>query len=402
MRTALLTGSRFKPESLQTLDTDEDLNSTYFNASFFGRDTLHLYTHFFPTDPASDTPLPDFKVQVATNGSGSPGVLGMGPSSTVLQELYNAGKVAGRTYSLYVGSASDRAGGAINGSSTFGGYDAGRFTGPVHEYAMQSVSADPFRVRVRDIILDEPGTTARNISLFDPAQFPEMSARPQPFEARITTDRYPLALPRQITANFAARTAATSSDNPDGSLRLGRPFNGSLTIVLEDGFAVTLPPDVVANASSLSPVAAAPEDEEDEGPFYLSVAWLSQVYLMADYDSFKFFLAPAVAEEKYVMLTTFCPRTVPEVYAPPARTLGSTGLIGLIVASVVGGIIAVLLGWVVFTVLMRKRWARKARESAHGEAKVRAVESDESDVGSEKGGQGKKKPRVMFWRRGSS
>lgn len=372
------------------------MNDTYFNASFSGRDNLHLYTHYFVTDPAYETLVRDFPVQIATNGSGSPGVLGMGPSSTVLQELYNAGKIAGRTYSLYVGAGMDRAGGIVNGSNTFGGYDAGRFTGPVHEYAMDGENADALKVRVKDIIINENGGPISNLSLFDTEEFPDLDERPAPFEARITTDRYPMSLPFKITQNFINRLSAVESDSPDGSLRISRPFNGTMTIVLEDGFSVTLPPEVMFNASGLSPVAS--RDEDSDEPFYLSVAWLSQVYLMMDYDSFKFFLAPAVVEEKYVMPMTFCPRTVPQVYEPPKKSLGTTGMVGLIVAAVVGGIIFSLLGAVLFMAWQRKRMMRAAqRESMHGDAKVIRFDSDEEDSRDER--QERKRPKLLFWKK---
>ncbi len=208
-----------------------------------GRDTVRLYTHYFEVEAASQTLLENSIVEVAEEGTITPAILGMGFSSTVLRDLAAKDVIAGRTYSLYIGQGFDRAGGAVNGSNTFGGYDSGRFTEPVHKYPMNTARMNPMTVRVKDIVITGPKDSNTSTSLFDPIAFPNMVSRPDTFEAELTTDQYPLSLPYQITQNFISRLNA-EQDNTwgDNSLRLKSAFEGTLSIVLEDGFTVTLPP----------------------------------------------------------------------------------------------------------------------------------------------------------------
>ncbi|OCL04844.1 acid protease, partial [Glonium stellatum] len=330
--------------------TSLDSNTTSIFNSSYGEDTIHLYTHFFETDAAFQNVINNYTLEVANAGSVSPGIVGMGLSSTLLQELFDNNMIAGRTYSLYIGSGMDRAGGVINGSNTFGGYDAGRFTNPVHRYAMNISDSNPLSVTVTDIILDssDSSSSIQNISLFSPSAFPTLKSAPPPFEAKITTDQYPLSLPHALTQNFISLLSATPSTSPDASLALTKPFNGTLTLVLSDGFRVTLPPDVLVNASSLTPIAASPSnadgdgDGNADGPFYLGAAFLTQLYLMADFDSYQFFLAPAIQQQLAVMPVSFCPKATPAPYAPPRQTgFVQKGLIGAVLGGVVGGMAVV-------------------------------------------------------------
>lgn len=149
--------------------------------------------------------------------------------------------IAGKTYSLYIGQGFDRAGGKVNGSNVFGGYDSGRFTGTPHQYPMNINNVNAMSVRIKDVVITQTGSGA-NQSLFDPTIFTDMKSQPQTFEAQITTDQFPMSLPYQITQNFIKALAA-QKDNywGDNSLKLTKDFNGTLSIVLEDGFTITFP-----------------------------------------------------------------------------------------------------------------------------------------------------------------
>lgn len=319
----------------QTLDTER--NST-FTKSYFGEDTLHLYTHYFETDGASQTLLNNYTVQVVEEGSTKPAVVGVGSSSTVLSSLVAQNRICGKTYSVYIGQGFDRAGGRVNGSNVFGGYDAGRFVNPVHKYNMSTASTSPMVVRVKDIIISETNNANANVSLFDTSAFPSMSARPGSFDAQITTHQYPLSLPYEITQNFISHLGA-EEDNfwGDNSLKLKNSFNGSLTIVLEDGFQVTIPPSVLMNASNITPIQSRSKDST--APFYLSTAFLTQVYLMADYEKSSFYLATAVQKNNMVMPTTFCPGSTPSAYQRPNQGVFlKQGLIGAVIGGIIGSI----------------------------------------------------------------
>ncbi|KAF1969786.1 hypothetical protein BU23DRAFT_512686 [Bimuria novae-zelandiae CBS 107.79] len=311
-------------ENYETLDTAG--NST-FDKSYFGRDTLHLYTHYFETDGASQTNVENYTVEVVEEGSTKPAVVGIGASSSVLRDLAAINKICAKTYSLYIGQGFDRAGGAVNGSNVFGGYDAGRFVDPVHKYSMTSAGMS---VRVKDIIISETNDAKSNVSLFENSD--------DAFDAQITTDQYPLSLPYEITQKFISQLDA-EEDNTwgDNSLKLRKPFNGSMTMVLDDGFEVTLPSSVLMNASNITPIQSRSKDSK--APFYLSTAFLTQVYLMADFEKQSFFLATAVQKNNMVMPTPFCPGSTPTAYQRPNQNAFlKQGLIGAVIGGILGAV----------------------------------------------------------------
>jgi hypothetical protein len=349
--------------------SSKDLNSVVPEV-VHGTDDIYLFTHFFETDPAFATEIPGAPVEYGLGGAVSPGRLGIGSSSTILQRLVDVGKIAGRTYSLYIGSGMDRAGGVVNGSSVFGGYDAGRFKGPVHSQPMDLTNPDYLPVTVSNIVLTDPSNSGKNVSIMDNGQA---------FDARITLEQYPMSLPFQVTQNFMSILGAKTTDYPDNSVQLTKPFNGTMTITLSNGFQVTLPPHVIYNASGIAPVAF--RGKTDNSPNYLSLAWLSEVYLMLDFETSQFHMAQAIAKNAYVMPTTFCPNTIPVPYdySTKASTFVTSGLIGAVVGGVIGGSALIVLAAAIYIFWQRnksirdqeKRWA--AEEQAWGGGK-RTVE----------------------------
>lgn len=328
---------------------------------FFGQEVIRLYTHYFEKDGASQTLVENSTIMVAEEGSIVPGRVGMGTSSTLLRDLAAKELIAAKTYSLYIGQGFDRAGGSVNGSNVFGGYDAGRFHGVPHKYPMNIANLNPMSVRIKDILLSD--TRGReNVSLFDNTRFPEMGLRAETFEAQITTEQFPLSLPYQITKNFIDRFDATP-DNfwGDNSLKLKSPFNGTLSIVLEDGFTVTLPPEVLTNASNITPIQS--RDENSTAPFSLGTAFLGQVYLMADYETNNFFLAPAVQKNNYVMPQAFCPQSIPVAYVSPKQSRWQRqGLIGAVIGAVIGGMAVLAALYCLWVLWLRKQDEKKLRE----------------------------------------
>ncbi|KAL5117391.1 hypothetical protein ACEQ8H_004707 [Pleosporales sp. CAS-2024a] len=343
--------------NFQTLDPAG--NNSF--SGFFGQDTVRLHTHYFETDPASATLLENSTIEVATHGSVVASRVGIGSSSTVLRDLSARNMIAGKTYSLYIGQGFDRAGGVVNGSNVFGGYDAGRFTGTPHEYPMNIANVNPMSVRIKDIIITESSVNS-NVSLFDKTVFKNMKAPAPVFEAQITTDQFPLSLPYQITQNFIARLGA-EKDNTwlDNSLKLKNAFNGTMTIVLDDGFTVTFPPEVLMNASNITPVQNRAEDSRE--PFYLGSAFLGQVYLMADYESNNFFLAEAVQKNNMVMPVTFCPNTTPVAYVRPDQSeWQKQGLVGAVIGGVIGGLATLTALYCFWMALLRRKDARRLKK----------------------------------------
>ncbi|KAF2023650.1 acid protease [Setomelanomma holmii] len=344
-------------------------------SGFFGQENVRLYTHFFETDGASQTLVENTTIEVATSGAITPARIGIGSSSTLLRDLVAQDVIAGKTYSLYIGQGFARAGGVVNGSNVFGGYDSGRFTGPVNQYPMNIANANPMSVRVKDIIITNTKDSS-NVSLFDNSVFTDMKSAPAEFEAQITTEQFPFSFPYQITKNFIAHLGA-QQDNTwgDNSLKLKNAFNGTLSIVLEDGFTVTLPPEVLMNASNITPVQDRPEDSK--APFSLGTAFLGQVYLMADYETNNFFLAQAVQKNNMVMPVSFCPKSTPVAYERPNQSQWSRqGLVGAVVGGVVGGMGALAAFYCLWVVWTRKKDERRLKRELKRNSRMKMEQLD--------------------------
>lgn len=314
-------------------------------------------------------------IEVATAGSITPSRVGFGTSSTLLRDLAARDMVAGKTYSLYIGQGFDRAGGKVNGSNVLGGYDSGRFTGTPHQYPMNIANPHPMSVRIQDIVITDSSNNS-NVSLFDTTVFTEMKSRPAVFEAQITTEQFPLSLPYQLTRNFIARTGA-EPDNTwgDNSLKLKNPFNGTLTIVLDDGFTVTFPPEVLMNASNITPIQSRAEDSK--APFSLGTAFLGQVYLMADFETNNFFLAEAIQKNNMVIPVPFCPKTTPEAYQRPRQSAWQRqGLVGAVIGGIIGGLGTLTALYCLWSVWMRKKDERKLKRELEKNAKTKMAQFD--------------------------
>jgi len=127
-----------------------------------GYDHVNLFTHFFDPSPATKFVLENHPISILSNYTGAAdpffnsASLGLGPSSTVLNELVNVGRIGRRVVGMYLGTRYPRAGGTQNGSIVLGGYDSGRIDGPVHEYKQASVpasNASPLKVHVKQLSL---------------------------------------------------------------------------------------------------------------------------------------------------------------------------------------------------------------------------------------------------------
>jgi hypothetical protein len=348
-------------------------------SSIFGQETLRLYTHYFETDGASQTLLKNSTVEVATSGSIRPGRVGMGSSSTVLRDLAARDMIAGKTYSLYIGQGFERAGGAVNGSNVFGGYDSGRFTGEPHKYPMDIANINPMSVRIKDIVITNSNDNG-NVSLFSNTDFTDMTAPAETFEAQITTEQFPLSLPYQITQNFIKHLTA-EQDNAwgDKSLKLKDAFNGTLSIVLDDGFTVTFPPEVLMNASNITPIQD--RDDKSNDPFLLGSAFLGQVYLMVDYETNNFFLAEAIQKNNMVMPVTFCPKSTPVAYERPEQSQWQKqGLIGAVVGGVIGGLGLLAASYCVWITWMRKKDEKRLKRQLRRGSEMKLEQLDVEDA----------------------
>jgi hypothetical protein len=290
----------------------------------------------------------------------------------------------------------------VNGSNTFGGYDSGRFTGAAHKYEMDISKVNPMSVRIKDIIITNSKDNS-NVSLFDNTVFTDMKSRASGFDAQITTEQFPISLPYQITKNFIARTSA-EKDNTwgDNSLRVKNSFNGTLSIVLEDGFTVTFPPEVLMNASQITPVQDRSDDKDDKKPFLLGAAFLGQVYLMADFETNNFFLADAVQKNNMVMPVSFCPKSTPVAYQRPNQSQWQRqGLIGAVIGGVIGGMGTLAALYCLYVVLMRKKDERRLKRDLkkNQTSKMEQFDVEEAPSFDPPPSKGGKAAKAMFWKK---
>lgn len=330
-------------------------------------DTLNLFSHYFDPSPPNLTAMNNFSVLVFSNypsGStpwfGPAGLLGMGPSSTLLKRLFDLQLIPSRSFGLYMGTAYPAAAGVMNGSITLGGYDSGRFTDEVHNYSISPAGASPFQVQVQQMTLIS--ADGKVTDLVDSS-----------FGAYITTSQYELTLPVTVTQKFADSTGAIPDDGDSKSvlLRLPEDFNASLTITLDDGLSITYPSSWLKNVSSKTPISAAPlsSNTTSSQPSLLGSAFLSSLYLIANYDSNTFHLAPALPAAPYVTKQPLCANDSNPTPArqPKISHFAATGLTGAIVAGVIGGTaLTLVLLWALRRLL---QWCMRNRVKSENKTK---------------------------------
>jgi hypothetical protein len=310
-------------------------------------DTFNLFTHYYDPSPPNLTQISGFPITVMSNYSssqtpwfGPAGLVGLGPSSTLLQHLYNLKLIASRSFGLYMGTAYVESNGVSNGSLTLGGYDSGRFVGDVYNFSMANAAPTPFKVSVSQMTLISGGSKT-----------PLLAA---PFDAYITTSQYQLDLPAAVTRQFESVTKATPADNV---LQLPADFDGSLTISLVGGLSVTYDGQWLRNVSNNSPISTT---DSTASTNLLGSAFLSSLYLMANYDSHppSFQLASALPNAPYVQTMTLCADTAPTAAAPTEiPNFSRAGLTGAIIGGVVGGMGLTVVVW-----FFVRRWMQKRRQ----------------------------------------
>ena len=364
----LLTVSRYSSASTyKSLDNLGSIPATILETAY---DTYNLFTHYFDPSPPNLTTIPQFPLTVLSNYSanaspwfGPAGLVGLGPSSVLLQRLYDMSLISSRSFGLYMGTAYQQANGAINGSLTLGGYDSGRFDGDVYNYTISSANSEgahsPFKVTIAQMTL----TTADGNTT-------ELSNQ---FDAYITTSQYALNLPRAVTQQFADSTGAIASNDGLDVLQLPSGFDATLTITLDGGFNVTYDAQWLRNVSNNSPISAAPISSTSANAAssqvnLLGTAFLSSIYFMANFDSHppQFQLASALTDAQFVQTQTLCPDTVPTP-APTTNISSFTraGLTGAIIGGVIGGMGLTFVFW--FT--LRRCYLRRERRRAEAQAR---------------------------------
>ncbi|KEF54585.1 uncharacterized protein A1O9_09027 [Exophiala aquamarina CBS 119918] len=352
--------------SYQSLDAN--LGTIPATLAEYAIDTFNFFVHYFDPSPAIHTPVPDFAVTVLSNYSsattpwfGPAGLLGLGPSSTILSRSLGLGLITTRSYGLYMGTYYKEGNGLINGSLTLGGYDSGRFEGEVHNYSIGIPNAEahhsPFSVTISQMTLTDNNGDETGLLTED-------------FEAYLTTHQYEINLPRVVLDTFADKTGATAAD---GRYQLPAGFNSSLTMTLSSGLTLTFEPEWLKNVSNNSPFSTTASDAENgnsstSGPALLGSAFFTHIYMMVNYDAKPepiFYLASALPHGPYVMTRTLCEETQPT--PAPATNISSfqaSGMAGAIVGGVVGGIGLTFLVWWIIRKYAQMRMRRNQQRLA--------------------------------------
>ncbi|KAL9106691.1 MAG: hypothetical protein Q9227_008343 [Pyrenula ochraceoflavens] len=369
----------------QSLDLSSSSNVS------IGTDTLHLYTHFFESDGASDTAVPELPVAVLdspprasfSNSSADTSsvfsTVGLGATSTLLQALYSQGKISSRSFGLYIGQAQLPlpSSGDIaevtwhqNGSLTLGGYDSARFADPVTSYHLQEPANGPTALKVQVEALElsfinteKPATNLLNSSA--------TSKSDSNLTAFISTSTAPIVVPSAV---LSALESATSG--------LPRTASISLTVTLSssNGPANYTIPFTPGDIPSLIVATSSPSD-----PSLLGLPFLSNTYLTVSYDSNTFYLSPAIPSAPYIIPNTMCPKTTPARYVPPReQDFSKQGLVG----AIIGGLIASI-ALVAVAICGTRSWRRRRAEK-----KVRFRLGLEEEM---EGGM--REHRLRFWRR---
>lgn len=307
-----------------------------------------------------------------SNSSAPYSNLALGPKSSLLQSLYNAGKISSRSFGLYIGEASlsspspegsldsiSNIPWIVNGSVTLGGYDATRFTAPVRSFQLQQPSAgsSALRVTITDVRLTIDSQQS-NTSL---AQA-DTNEAPSAFDAYISTSSIPITLPSQVVDNLKARTANLP---PTSNLTLSFVMNTS------DG---SHPFQTFITPSSLETAIASSSDTS--APFTLGIPFLSSNYLSVNYDTSTFYLASAVTRAPFIGQTTHCPHTTPKAFtAPTGHSFSKQGLIG----AVIGGSIGIVAIFSVAYCLIGS-WLRRRKEQRLYGSKAKEIEMDAEET----------------------
>ena len=282
--------------------------------------------------------------------------LPLGQNSSFLAAVSQASLAPSKAWGLWAG---DRSLSPADGALTIGGYDPARVAGdfatfPVGIWSLQQPC--PLQVTVRDVIYKRQNGASESLISEN------MVACIEPFHEHLTLT--PAAVER-----FANVTNYNSS-YPGLTYPSAQAPDGDLTIVLENNYTTVIPNSelftlkrgsdqlghyAITNSSIVeTPITYNAQSDPTTIQPTLSGIYLTFNYLVVDYESGQFQLAPAVQGNQPTgseSLEAICTQT-------PASHNGSTKT-GAIVGGTVGGVIGVaVIGLLVF---LLRRYRRRQR-----------------------------------------
>ena len=272
--------------------------------------------------------------------------------------------------------AGDRSLSPADGALTIGGYEASRVAGnlttfPLGDWAIQKPC--PLQVTINRIIYTRPNGTS------DVLNAASIVACIDPFQDRFT-------FPKDVYQKFANITSHNTSYPALTYPTNGAP-DGNLTIILDNNYTTVVPnPELVAldrgsdqfghyvitNSSIVdADISNTAQTDPNTAQAVLGALYLTFNYLVVDYESDLFQLAPAVPANQPTIsqaLKSICTQiptnaSVPSVLPAPAPHRDS-GRIGAIVGGTVGGVAGIAIMALLLLFIRRFLLRRKAQRSS--------------------------------------
>ena len=357
---------------------DETVIDGYDTAQFYGLPEIYGLPFEVWSDLESD------------NKSG----LALGPNSSFIDILLSNSLVPSNAFGLFFGSRSQTKG--VDGDLVLGGMDRARLAGPWTNFSTQAHYLDtqcPLQVLVKDIRLNnERGSfslfadsDATVIACIDPLQN-QFTFTPTMYNVFASLTEHPTDLAMEGGSNFTEQTYPLSA----------APLLGNITVELSNGYTTHVPnyefvsqergtdPQgkyAVINESRLMVAAGTTGTASLDGvqiPI-LGGVYLSQNYLMVDWDSGVFKLAPAVPgemDEQSHDVVRLCEGMEVELSHDSSlgseAGSGSKSPAGIIAGSVIGGVaLAAVIAAAVW-------WYRRRREGVANVSEPKIEPADDA------------------------
>lgn len=336
--------------------------------------------------------------------------IGMGANSTMLNTLKSTGKIAARVFGIFWGRTGATSRTQLDGSMVFGGYDRAKVTGPAYTQFMvsdRSMCSTGMLVTITDLVLNFANGT--NASLFPTSRTSSISAclvPDYPVLMTMPTEPYFDNLRIHTGANIGGRSFGIdfySVRYDDGEI----PYNGDLTIKLQNGLSVRIPNDQlvvpdrysdsqtgqwVVNSTDPTLIINAIQQVNADDLSQIGRQFLSAAYLMVNEETNQFTLWAANPTNDVDLVAfdsngkeadSICPPPSSNTSTPstdgPVDGLGpptssnasgpdspSGGLpIGVIVGIVVAAVAVVAISIGLGIWLCRRKRARKAQEAEY-------------------------------------
>ena len=314
--------------------------------------------------------IPSFPLEVWSNqASENKSGLAFGPESSFLDWFLLAKQVPSKVFGIFFGSRSQLQG--IDGNVTIGGYDRARVNGPWTNFSMEARylnSPCPLQVLIKDIRLN---IVNGSFSLFqDPGTTLGMCIDPLQNGFTLTNSMY------DVVANVTRQSGVITSAGQPTYLSSLDGYLGNLSITLANGYETLIPhyelvsqvrgTDSEGKYSVVDPtrLTMALNYNQNTTVPTLGGVFLSQNYLLVDYENQMFGLAPAVVGNlgnQAHDIVTVCNATTSSADTPKDAKKNTSAIVGGVIGGVIG---VVILGGFLLYIIRTKKTARQKKPKA--------------------------------------